>query len=1845
MLFNQLSPQVAPFYHNLRIATKPTPWPHLPAGVPRRASVNSFGFGGSNAHVILETYEPETTPVSSPSASSSPISFTPFVFSAMSEQALRASLRAYSKYIQEAPDLNLRELSYSLYAKRSTLAVRTAVSAASLESLIAQIGKRLEEIQADPNKSIGVSQKPVSRTLQILGIFTGQGAQWPAMGRQLLLQSPFVRDSIADFDNVLQNLPLSERPDWSLTEQIMVDGALSRVGDAVVAQPLCTAIQIVLVDLLRAAGLEFKAVVGHSSGEIAAAYTCGFLNRHEALKIAYYRGLFTKLAGTSTKGAMMAVGTSMEDATELCELPVFEGRICVAACNSPSSVTLSGDADAIEEAKEVYEEEKKFARILKVQKAYHSHHMLSCSDAYVEALRRSHIEPKEPSTECNWYSSTIPGKRMERCKELGSLYWKDNMVSPVMFSHAISEAVSAESPFDLSIEVGPHPALKGPVLQNQQDLLEKVPPYTGILERGNDDVEAFGRALGLVWSQFGATAVNLDQYHLLVSGNSDRRFIKSLPLYQWDHDKIFWHDSRTSRAYRTRRDQPHPLLGSRVVDGIEDGMRWKNFLKPSELPWVRGHQLQNQTVFPAAGYLSTAIEASRALAYDRPIGLIEICDFIIGKPMTFEDDDSGVEIHFALTEIDRANSGVISAKFGYHACTSQTADTLTRLASGRVVITTGQTSPDWLPAINAEAPNMVDVNEDQFYASLDNLGYGYTGDFRTLSSMRRKLNFGAADIAVPPKSQTADPHLLVHPAMLDTAFQSIFLAYWWPNDGSFEQLHVPTSIQNIRVNVGLCEQHLLPGASVPLHSHLTENPLTTSAIMGDVDIFNPGKQSSIIQVEGVRVLAFAERSAQYDHQLFSEHIFDVAFPDGERAMNGDRATAEDYELAYALERASFYYLKRLDSEIPQERKENPIEWNHGALFDFAKYMLERLRSGTHPFGKKDWYNDTWEDISPLIERHSYSIEMKLTRTVGENLPRAVMGETNILQHLFADNLMTKYYTDAMGLKEFTEFFSKNVSQIVHRYPHMKILEIGAGTGGATKSIMRHIGQKFSSYTYTDISTGFFEEAQNVFAEQAGKMVFKAYDVEKEVEEQGFVEADYDLLLASLVLHATRDLRKTLQSARKLLKPGGYLMMQEITNIDVLRTGFAMSGLPGWWLGRESGRRYSPCITSSEWHKLLLESGFSGIFTTTPETDVLPRPLSIITAQATSDEIDFLRQPLLTPGESFGAQPTDLIIIGGQTLRTLILIDEILRILRPWDFSIIRVSSIQDIDSSEFSPDSLVLNLAELDKSVWEDFSAETMSGLQQLLDLQRVVLWITQGCRSEQPYQNMSIGLGRSLVLENPDLRLQFIDLDASQKPSPQLIAEDLLRLYLTAHLEDQGSIESMLWSREQELVYEDNRQLIPRLQVSETLNNRYNASKRQIIENKDAQDCTFQLRRSKSGYELIENDFFSGDVMDQTPLESSETYMQVSYSLLQPSAIIDGEDAFLVMGNELKYGETFLGLSQTNGSRLAIPSDKVVHCDVPEGSEPFFLATIETELRVDMIMSYCAPHSTVLLHEPEPEVARRLWARAAEKDLNYAFTSTRGKAIDGPWITIHPRYPSRAIKAVLPIKISTFIDCSIDANSGDSNRLVTKCLPPSCPRINLSDIIVYVGAGSNTNQEPLKSLRTAISRSLSYVQERRQDKNELDSVRIVTPEDAATLGLREVSNPVAIKWAMTGKIPLQLCSVESLTHFSPDKTYVFFGLTSDLGTSLCDWFVSRGARNVILTSRNPKIDGAWLEQMKRAGARVEVFSKLVFNRHVLFVILTSIVISLIEPHLSNSFLKFAAIIHQSPVSCTVPWF
>lgn len=1066
LLFNRLNPAIKPFADNIEIPTKAKPWPAVLDGQPRRASVNSFGFGGTNAHAILESYEPAKDQAQSMNVFERNISgsdkvFMPFVLSANCERSLALMVAAYATKLKAGEFSSLRDLAWTLYARRSNLPVKVAVPAVSLESLCTKLVGKLEITKDNADTRIGIRSTVIPVSARILGVFTGQGAQWVHMGRDLMLQSGYVQRKIDDLDNDLAQLPSSDRPSWSLRNALLAGAPTSHVYEAAVAQPLCTAIQIVLVDLLHSAGVHFKAIVGHSSGEIGAAYAAGLITSRDAIYISYYRGFHANLACSpeSQRGAMLTVGTSFEDAQELCELPDFEGKIFVAAQNSSTSVVISGDLDAIKHAEIVLTDEKKFVRRLVVDRAYHSHHMVPCADPYVKSLQACNIKVLHPDSSADsWFSSVYGEKLLDVHDTLKDFYWSDNMVKPVLFKQALQRAFAIKGPFDIAVEVGPHPVLKGPAAQTLQDLSGGLTPipYTGLLKRGMNDIEAVADALGYLWSHLRHPGVDLGAYDKLMYGDAKFRIPKNLPPYPWDHDRDFWQESRLSRAFRTRSQPTHELLGNKCPDGLAQQPQWRNLLRLRELPWLEGHKLQEQVVFPAAGYIVMALEASKTLAGGEKIKLIEVQDLVIHQAMVFNDAESEVETKFTFSDVWRIFKDVVQATFMYYSGVGSEIDNLTLMASGKVEVSLSESMPAVLPYRSPPEPNMIEIDIDLFYSSLAEIGYEYSGPFRALSSMKRKLGKSTGFIAKPHCSHP-QREFLVHPAMLDAAIQSVILAYCYPNDGRLWSVHVPTAFRRVILNPSVCNtESLNEEVRFPFDAVLSGND--ELALQGDVDVYSEDGQHALLQVEGIHCVPFTKASPADDFKLFSAVTWRTAVPNGGAVAWDGRATEDQCELALHLERLSYFYLRNLDKVIPQDHPAR-LEGPYKGLFGFATHIHSLVSSGRHKYAEIEWENDTLKEILSRLEkyvktvsrchheltketRYSGSLDFKAVQVVGEHIPNVIRGETTILEHLMQDNLLTNFYSNAMGFDVYTRYLARMVGQLINRYPHMNILEIG-----------------------------------------------------------------------------------------------------------------------------------------------------------------------------------------------------------------------------------------------------------------------------------------------------------------------------------------------------------------------------------------------------------------------------------------------------------------------------------------------------------------------------------------------------------------------------------------------------------------------------------------------------------------------------------------------------------------------------------------------------------------------------------------------------------------------------------
>ncbi|KEY71796.1 hypothetical protein S7711_06548 [Stachybotrys chartarum IBT 7711] len=1777
LLFNRLSPRVKPFYTNLQVPTASIPWPDVAAGSPRRASVNSFGFGGANAHAILESYTPRSIVSSQPDTPA----FSPLIFSAASENSLAAYIGEFCDYLSRERSFSLRDVASTLLSRRTRFPITASFSETTIDGLVSKINQRLDTIRSNSSEQLGTrsSRNSDGSRPRILGIFTGQGAQWPRMGAELISNSAAARKIIEGLDSQLARLPEQDRPSWTILEELQKDEASSQIGTAALSQPLCTAVQILLVDILKAAGIALAAVVGHSSGEIAAAYAAGRISSDDAICMAYYRGL--SVSSTQNKGpsgAMMAVGTSQEDMEELLQEPEFFGRAWIAAVNSPASITVSGDSDAVAELSTVLIDERKFNRILKIDRAYHSPHMQPSSERYLKYQQCLNPQIK-PSAQCTWISSVDSKDNAELGHGLKDTYWVRNLLNPVLFKQAVEKAWVECGPFDMAVEVGPHAALKGPALQTIQELTGQTIPYTGLLHRGANDLTSLADGLGYVSCNLGKGAVDFHSFEVFLSGRSNFAVCHDLPTYSWNHESEYWHESRYAKAITQRPDGVHELLGHLAPDCSHRDLRWRHLLRPKEVPWMKGHRLQGQIVFPAAGYAVSAIEACLAMLKGEPVSFIEVLDIEIGQALTFDDEETGVEVVFSLTNIRRQEKSHITATFNYSAAIGKHDDKLHSLAHGSVYVSLDTPSTTALPTPNTKPTNMLKVKAEDFYNSLSQLEYDYSGPFVALSDLQRKLGTVTGYVA-----DVDETNLLVHPAMLDAAFQTVILAASAPDDGRLWSMHIPNRIRRVRVNPSLCAKLRQQGTPLALQAF---QPKGTLSLTGDVDIFAQDSEYAMVQVEGLECVPFSPATVDDDRVMFSSTTWGPAYPDASTTIPSGSVTDGHYEIAYSLERAACFYLRKLEHDVAIDhpsRTEGPFV----SLFKLASHISSLPGSGEWSFWKPEWNEDTMEIITALNPRAAATADANLLYAIGPRLADIVTNKTSAIEIGMQDDLLSQFYQKGLGMPEYLTSLARTIGQITHRSPRIDCLEIGAGTGAATKAIQAELGLPFSSYTFTDVSSGFFDTARASFG--SDRMNFKVLDIERDPCAQGFKEHSYDLIVASMVLHATLSLAQTLKNVRRLLKPGGYLVVLEVQANPPARIGAMFGAFPGWWLGAEDGRVLSPCASLSQWNDVLHQTGFSGCDTTSPDIHPLVQPFTTFVTQAIDPRISFLREPL-TAARPGTKQIQELIVLGegnqGLSLDTLAL-------LRPHCSSLTHVETLADLESLSPSQATTVLSLLDLTKPVFKDLASGTWESLKFMLQQVGCLVWVTQGRRAKHPHSNMTIGLLRSAVDEIPGLEFQFLDSEDPKSLGAETLATAVLRFKQATTWKREERYSDIAITIEPELVIEESGQvLVPRLTTEEEMNNRYNSSRRVITSSSPVDEGVTQVMESVSGY------YVHHDITSMIKLKavkgSSATKMQVSQSLLLPLRVHRGVRLYLSLGEKQGSSTHFLALSTTNSSVVS-PEVLLPQTFDLQGSSPTaFLNLVASYIVISRILEDADEGDKILVHDPPVEFAGYLEAQAKKHGINVVFTTAQSKlpSESRKWHKVHPNSLGRDLKQLDLTLLTTFIDLGTTPESNRAAQTIDDMLPDACRRERISDL--FGGAAKEPSRLKRSRIEFILREAEAWAQSLLPFHHECNLSVVQLGEIGSIEKTR--AHRYVIDWTTNNQALIRLQPVDSQPLFRDDKTYWLVGLSGTLGLSLCEWMIRHGARHVAISSRNPQIEGQWLDEMSLLGGNVNISS------------------------------------------------
>ncbi|KAK8086102.1 PKS-NRPS hybrid synthetase psoA [Apiospora phragmitis] len=1406
--FHSLNPSVQPFYKHLEIPTTTRPWPEPLGSMPRRASVNSFGFGGTNAHAIIEAYVPrvhdvmslyrsqpmaDTPRVLSPQSCDDINGCYPFVVSAASQNTLRDVIMNLISYIKKNPDVTPRQLGWHLYSKRTTLPYRMAFSADSPANTVTLLESCLEGYTGA--SGIGTRAQTLHQKPRILGVFTGQGAQWATMSRSLLLSNRTYRDTISYLDEILK--ACADPPLWTLAEQILAEPEVSRINEAAISQPLCTALQIALVDVLKSYGVEFHSVVGHSSGEISAAYAAGRLTARDAIIISYYRGQFAHLAGgpSGEKGGMLAVGLSEPEALEFCRDPEFDGRLCVAASNAPSSVTLSGDLDMVQLAREKLTQQQKFARVLVVDTAYHSPHMIRPAAEYVKALQKCGIKHLTGGNGTNWTSS-VRGFSGTDSIDLDVEYWKDNMVSAVQFHDAIKTAITEHGPFDCAIEVGPHPALKGPTTQTAKSLNGGALLYSGVLDRTKEDQTALSDLLSFLWCHFGPAAVQLA--HHFGPPSAEEEILEDFPSYPWDRSQVHWRESRLSRQYHFKKGKPHELLGVRTRDDCEFALRWRNVLSIGQVPWLRHHSFQGQALVPASAYCVMALDAARAFLRGRPASVVEIVDMSILAGIPVEPDSAGVEVLFSLTPRAEPKTwketSMIEADVMLVSCPADGTTSMTKNMSGVLRIRLGEPTAGSLPRTQQSSSETLPASSNAFYKMMDDSGLVYTGPFRALESIERRLDYSSANVQKLHYEDTTS--LAVSPATLDTCLQSAFLTYSAPGDGSLWTSFLPTHIKRLSFNMAYCgdnaHEEASKDAKLRVESTLKEaRPTSRTAKAGftvDIDISNEALGCEI-QVEGLSVTAIADTRPEDDYELYLHTVFDVD-PMDEIIQAPVVMEEPDQVLIESCDRVGAFFYRSKHSVPP--------------------WFSSGLPRENSTIAKRHFYNlDDSETVDSLIDTSPYQTSLDFIKELGMAVPDLL---PKAIPLVIEQTHRQVWINNHVG---------RIVQQITHRFPRLNVLSLLDPTLGLVEHVISGLGAGFLSHTIRCEPKQEPPRLQDIPASVMKKTRFIHLGLYDTLTDQSGAGVRGNLVVVSTSQLDSNIPAATLDAIRESMTAGGLLVLVHCPEMgvrDSLRSLEVPNGHPV----------LDP--KTPEWAKILDHSGHYAK-PARHANQFFPDGASIHVRQVSA-----VMPTPERPGPAQLEPPVDdLLIIGGLGEETVKLSQALGSRLSGSSHKVSTARSFQDLDSESMASFTTAIVLADLDESVMLNMTDHRLRQLQDFFRPNTTVLWATHGARLDSPEHAATLGFTRTMIAEVPKLRLQVIDLDTLElEGATELISGCLRQLCWP----DSG-VPAELNTKEPEVYVEKGQRLIPRIKSLKPFNDRLNSI---VEENLFRPDATYLL-------------------------------------------------------------------------------------------------------------------------------------------------------------------------------------------------------------------------------------------------------------------------------------------------------------------------------------------------------------------------------------------------------------------
>lgn len=810
--FNNPSPRVPWSDLPLKIADTHQAWPEEAS--PAFASCNSFGITGTNAHIILE--EPPQTQDSN-LADTLPASAKLFPFSSHTPDALKAVVSNNLAFLKEnIEDSHLHHFAYTLATRRAHHTHRVAFVAETKDELATLMQSYLD---GEIYQGIIVSEQLAEEPQRVTFVFSGMGPQWWGMGRELLENNTLVRNAIEECDEIFQQLA-----GWSILEEMLLPEESSRMHQTDVAQPANFVLQVALARLWSSWGIDPVAIVGHSTGEVAAAYAAGVLTLQDAVKVIYYRSHLQHKA--SGQGKMLAVGLSPEDVQKY--LAGRETGVSIGAINSPDSVTLSGDEAMLQDIEAELNAEGIFARFLKTEVPYHSPKMDPLKEDLITGLQGIQVHPAKVPL-----YSTVSGALAE-ADDYDANYWWLNVREPVFFAKAINQMV--EDGYTNFVEVGPHPVLSrsmGECLQKNN--LEGV--ILPSIRRQQPEQERLLNSLGALYT----SRMIINWSSLYPTGNC-----LVLPTYPWQDQSLWFEEMKVyldrarPRKVERRQGGGSTANGQIMAIATQKGMFvWQSIISTQNTPYLKDHRVQSSIIFPGAAYINALLSvAGEIFSPQASLQEIELKEAMVlqdGKNRLAQIIVSATEVGSEFQFLSRDESAEDDTPWTLHV-TGLIAESSSSMVDEKKM--TVSAVKQW-----QEVSDRVE-NHDEHYQRMAQHTLNYGDAFQGVEQIwHLPKDDGLGLLHLTEDVQHTASTNRIHPAVLDASFQVLLSVAFENNSVASDAVYLPVSIGHIKSHYSPHEEALWCYASL--------TPETNEEILaGDIVLFNAEGQI-VAEVQGL----------------------------------------------------------------------------------------------------------------------------------------------------------------------------------------------------------------------------------------------------------------------------------------------------------------------------------------------------------------------------------------------------------------------------------------------------------------------------------------------------------------------------------------------------------------------------------------------------------------------------------------------------------------------------------------------------------------------------------------------------------------------------------------------------------------------------------------------------------------------------------------------------------------------------------------------------------------------------------------------------------------------------------